>query len=158
MGKAVFRKILLVAGLLTLFYGARAQPRQITVKPLVGFYLNDRVHLEKGLNFMVINDRKDFIRHFGVVNKPDTPNFRFNDVVVMAMPPTREQYFLSFDEKGYRAGNYIEVYCEVKHDKHEITYTDYPIVTAAIPRFFSVRTVNFYDKESKKLLASVRVR
>ena len=117
MGKAVFRKILLVAGLLTLFYGARAQPRQITVKPLVGFYLNDRVHLEKGLNFMVINDRKDFIRHFGVVNKPDTPNFRFNDVVVMAMPPTHEQYFLSFDEKGYRAGDRKSTRLNSSHER-----------------------------------------
>jgi len=138
--------------------GVWAQPREFRLKQMTGFYLDDKIPLEKGYNFKVITNRRDFIKHFGLINKPDTPNLRFNNVIVWALPPTKEQWFLSFEEKATRAGNYIEVYCSVKHDKHEITYLDRPIVTAAIPKYFSVKTVNFYDKDSKKLLASVPIR
>lgn len=125
---------------------------------MTGFYLDDKIPLQKGLNFKVITNRRDFIKHFGLINKPDTPNLRFNHVIVMAMPPTKEQWFLSFEDTAVRAGNFIEVYCGIRHDKHDITYLDRPIVTAAIPRFFNVRTVNFYDRQTKKLLASVPIR
>ena len=124
----------------------------------MGFYLDEKIPLEKGLNFFVLDKRKEFIKHFGLINKPDTPNFRFHHVIVMAMRPTKEQWFLSFEEDAVKAGNFIEVYCNVRHEKHEITYFDHPIVTAAIPRYFSVRKVNFYDKETKKLLASVPIK
>lgn len=134
-----------------------AQPREFNLKSLTGFYLNEKIPLEKGLNFKVISNRKEFIKHFGLINKPDTPNFSKHHVIVMALPPTKEQWFLNFETKAYRAGNYLEVYCDIKHDKHKITYIDYPIVTAAIPRFFRVNTVNFYDRESRKLLASVPI-
>jgi len=156
--KTASKKILLACSLLLCCCALSAQPRQFNLRDMTGFYLDDKIPLHKGLNFMVISDRKDFIKHFGLINKPDTPNFRFHHVIVMAVPPTREQYFLSFNNIAYKAGNYIEVYCNVKYDKHKITYLDHPTVTAIIPRYFSVRTVNFYDKESKKLLASVPIR
>lgn len=158
MLSCVLKKIVVCSLVLLCSFCLHAQPKQFNVKMLSGFYLDDKIPLEKGLNFMVIDNRRDFIKHFGLINKPDTPNFRFHHVIVMAMPPTKEQYFLSFDEKAYKAGNYVEIYCTVTHDKHKITYYDRPIVTATIPRYFSVSTVNFYDKETKKQLASVKIR
>lgn len=135
-----------------------AQPRKFKLKPLTGYYLDDRIDLKDGLNFMVISNRRDFIKHFGLMNRPDTPNFDYHHVIVIALPPTKEQYFLSYEPEAAKAGDFIEVYCNIKHEKHKITYCDHPIVTAIIPRYFSVRKVNFYDKATKKLLESVEIR
>ncbi|HRO41688.1 MAG TPA: hypothetical protein PL009_02570 [Flavipsychrobacter sp.] len=152
------KKVLLILSLFIGTFKLSAQPREFKLKQLTGFYLDDKIPLEKGLNFKVITNRRDFIKHFGLINKPDTPNLRFNHVIVLALQPTKEQWFLSFEETAIRAGNYIEVYCSIKYDKHKITYLDRPIATAAIPKYFSVKTVNFYDKETKKQLASVQIR
>ncbi len=158
---SVFRLpgIVCVAFFLFLFdlpvYG---QPKKFKLRPITGFYLDEKIPLEKGFNFKIITNRKDFIKHFGLINKPDTPNFRIHHVIVMAMPPTKEQWFLNFEDTAVRAGNFIEVYCNTEHDKHKITYFDHPIVTATIPRFFYLNTVNFYDNKTKKLLGSIKVK
>ncbi|MBS1589582.1 MAG: hypothetical protein JST52_08220 [Bacteroidetes bacterium] len=135
-----------------------AQPRIFNIRRLTGFYLDSKTPLSKGQNFLVISNRKDFIRQFGQINKPDTPNFQFDYFIALAMQPTREQWFLDFETRATRAGSYIEVYCNIRYEKHKITYLDHPIVTATIPRFFNVHTINFYDNSTKKLLASIPIK
>lgn len=152
------KDIFFVLFLLLVGLQLHAQPRKFKLRQLTGFYLDDKVPLTKGFNFMIITNRRSFIKHFGLINKPDTPNLQYNQVIVMAMPPTKEQWFLSFEDTAVRAGNYIEVYCNVRREKHDITYLDRPIVTASLPKFFSVRTINFYDNKTKKLLGTVPVK
>lgn len=132
-----------------------AQPLTFQPRMLEGFYLDQKIPLKKGLNFFVITDRREFYKYFGKINKPDTPRFEFEDVIVMAMRPQNRQSFLSFAPDAMKAGNYIEVYCNAKHDKHKIPYTCYPIAVAAIPRYFSVTAINFYNNEKKKLYVSL---
>jgi len=150
---------LLITLCLSLFtMAAYAQPQQFKIKPLEGFFLDGKVPLEKGPNFFVIKDRKKFISWFGHINKPDTPNFDFVNVVVMALRPTKKQAQIGFYPNAVKAGNYIEIYCTIEENKFPLTYTAYPIVLASIPKYFSVTKVNFYDLEEKKLLASVPIK
>ncbi len=123
-----------------------------------GYYLDSKVPLKKGLNFFVISDRSKFIKYFGRINKADTPRFDFEHVLVMALPPSNKEAKLSFLPEAAKAGNFIEIYCNATSDKHEVPYTTHPIIVAAIPKYFSVTKVNFYNEESKKLLASLLLR
>lgn len=142
--------LLLFTFCLFTFSFCHAQPIYFKLRPMEGYNLDPKIKLEKGLNFFVISDRRNFIKHFGWINKPDTPRFDYEHVLVMAMPPTNTQAFLNFEKDAAKAGNYIEVYCGVKKDKHEIPYTEYPIVVAAIPKYFHVNQVRFYENDRKK--------
>jgi hypothetical protein len=137
---------------------AKAQPQWFKIRPLEGFFLDNKVPLKKGLNFFVIRDRKKFISWFGQINKPDTPNFDYVNVVVMALPPSKKYSQIGFYPNAAKAGTFIEIYCSVDKNQFELTYTAYPIVVATIPKYFSVTKVNFYNAEDKKLLASVPVK
>lgn len=151
-------KILTTLFLVFCVASAKAQPQWFKIKPLEGFFLDSKVPLKKGLNFFVIRDRKKFISWFGQINKPDTPNFDYDNVVVMALPASKKYSQIGFYPNAAKAGNYIEVYCSIDKNQFELTYTAYPIVVATIPKYFSVTKVNFYDAEDKKLLASVPIR
>ena len=135
-----------------------AQPREVHLRPLDGYFLDPKVPLKEGPNFFIIRDRNKFIKYFGRVSKPDTPNLRFNQVIVMALPPTDKQARIAFMPKAMRAGNYIEVYCIVEENKYPLTYTSYPIVLAEIPKYFGVSKVNFYNHATRELIESVRIR
>ena len=135
-----------------------SQPQYFNLKPMEGYFLNDEVPLKKGLNFFVISNREKFIKHFGLINKSNAPNFDYNHIIVMALPPSKMESKIAFLPKAARAGNYIEVYCEIEKKKHSVPYTTYPIVVATIPKYFSVTKVNFYNNENKKLLESVQIK
>lgn len=139
-------------------YCLNAQPRQFKLRPLEGFFLDAKVPLKKGVNFFHIHDRRTFIRYFGLISKPDTPNFDMEDVVVMALPPAKKTSTIGFMPTAAKAGNFIEIYCMVGKEQHKVPYIAYPIVVAAIPRYFSVTKINFYDAEKKKLLQTIPVR
>lgn len=126
-----------------------AQPIKFQPRIMEGYYLDQKIPLKKGINFFVIADRRAFYKFFGKLNRPDTPSFDYENVVVMAMRPQNRQWFLSFSPNAIKAGNYIELYCNERHDKHKIPYTCYPIAVAAIPRYFSVTTINFYNNKNK---------
>lgn len=114
-----------------------------------GYYLDAKVPLKKGLNFFVIKDRKLFQRYFGKQNRPDTPRFDFEEVIVMAMRPQKKESYLSFAPDAMKAGYYIEIYCHEDHKKFKIPYVFYPIAVAAIPKYISVTSINFYDNKNK---------
>lgn len=136
---------------------ARGQPLSFDLRQMEGFYLQSNISLEKGLNFFVIRTRRDFIRHFGLINKPDTPNFSREQVVVMALPPSAKESKLAFMPVGKKAGHYVEIYCVPQINIHRLTYTTYPIVVAAMPRYLHVTEINFYHNTNKKLLRKVRL-
>ena len=135
-----------------------AQPQYFRLKPMEGYFLDTKVPLKEGPNFFVISDRRKFIKYFGQINKPDTPNFNFDHVIVMALPPSKKQSLIGFMPQAAKAGNFIEVYCVMDLNKYPVTYTSYSIVAARIPRYFSVTRVNFYNDESKKLLETVYIK
>lgn len=152
------KQLVILCSALLICTAAFAQPLKFTPRSMEGFYLDERVPLKKGLNFFVITERKEFIKYFGLINKPDTPDFDYEAAIVVAMPPQDRQSFLSFTPHAFKAGNYVEIYFTAKHDKHKIPYTAHPIVVAAIPKYLSVTTVNFYEDEKKKLYKSIRIR
>jgi hypothetical protein len=137
-----------------------AQPTPLKLRPMTGYFLDPKYRLDEGPNFLVISDRGKFIKLFGQISKPDTPVFDFEHVLVMALPPTKEQMRLGFEIQAFRAGPYIEVYCTYERiSKHKLTYTSYPIVVAAIPRYFGVSQIRFYEtKKREKLLGVVKYR
>lgn len=135
-----------------------AQPLHIKLRFLEGYYANEKMHLKNGVNYMVISNERLFEKYFGKIDKKEKPNFDFEHVVIMMMRPTRKQYFLSFNENAIKAGNYIEIYCNVRKEKHELPYFDHPIAIAAIPKYFSVNKINFYSVEEHKLMESVAVK
>ncbi len=136
-----------------------SQPQSFEMRPLEGYYLDAKIPLKKGLNFFVISDQKTFTKYFGNIHKADAPRFDFEHVLVMAMPDTKKQMILEIAPNAVKAGNYIEVYCSAKKkNKHTLTYFDHPIVVIAIPKYFSVNEINFYDKEELKLLESIHFR
>lgn len=157
MSKFIFS----IIGFLLLYTSPlEAQPQPIELRILQGYYANEKLKLDDGVNYIVFSKERDFERYFGHIEKEDQPNFDFEYVIVMLTKPTKEQYFLSFKPAGMKAGDFIEVYCSVKYDKHELTYYDHPIAIAAIPKYFAVTKINFYNDDEKKreLLKAVKVR
>ena len=123
-----------------------------------GYYLLNSHPAGDKVEFSVISDERSFVKLFGKIDKDDYPNFDFEHVLVMAMQPTTKQYFLRFDEMAVKAGDFIEVYCSVRKEKHKLTYLDQPIAVAAIPKYLRLSRVDFYDTNTKKLLKSVHLR
>lgn len=134
-----------------------AQPQPLELRMLQGYHANDKLKLEKGVNYFVFSKQRDFERFFGASHAEDKPNFDYEHVLVMLTAATREQYFLSFNPTAYKAGNYIEVYCTERKEKHKLSYVDHPIAIVAIPKYFAVTRINFYSEKKKKLLKSLNV-
>lgn len=125
---------------------------------LHGYHANEKLRLNKGVNYLVFSKEREFERYFGKSFEEDKPNFNFEHVVVMLTKPTTDQYFLSFNEEAMKAGNFIEIYCNIHIENHSLPYTDHPIAIAAIPKYFVVEKINFYSAgKKKKLLKSVKV-
>ena len=135
-----------------------AQEQYFKLKPMEGYFLDSKVPLKEGPNFFVISDRRKFIKYFGNIKKADTPNFDYDHVIVMALPPSKKQSVVGFVPDAAKAGNFIEVYCIMETDKYPLTYTSYPIVAARIPKYFSVTKVSFYSNDKKELMETVYIR
>jgi hypothetical protein len=135
-----------------------AQPRYFQLKPMEGFFLENKIPLKEGPNFFVITNRQTFIKYFGLINKPDTPHFDYDNVIVMALPPSKKYSQIGFMPTAAKAGNFVEVYCLMDLNKYPLTYLSYPIVAARIPKYFSVTRVNFYRNETKELIETVYIK
>lgn len=147
---------LIAVAILGILTNAAAQPIPFQVRPLEGFILEDKVPLSDDVNFFVVSDLRRFTKMFGRITQPDTPNFEFDHVIVMAMKPTQREVYLRFLPEAFKAGNYLEVYCDVeKRGKHKLPYTYMPIAVAAVPKFFYVNQVRFYSAGKKKKLLGV---
>ncbi|RYZ53295.1 MAG: hypothetical protein EOP49_07585 [Sphingobacteriales bacterium] len=153
------KPLIALCSLLLSFTVSTAQPIALKLRPLEGYYVDAKYPLKKGPNFFVITNDFRFEQMFGKIDNPKGPDFELEHVVVMALPPMKRDAQLSFSPGIYKAGNYMEVYCSVKEDKkHKLPYVNYPVVVAAVPVYFSVSRINFYDQQTRELLASVPVR
>jgi hypothetical protein len=152
-------RYLLIFFLVLSGYISPAQPTNVKLRMLEGYYPLNGTYYHKGPNLWVITDQKTFDRYFGVINKPGAPDFEIEMVLVMTLPPTKRDAKLSFEKIGKRAGSYIEVYCDVQENLGKLPYVAYPTVVAAIPIYFKVSHINFYEaKKKKKLMKSVQCR
>lgn len=135
-----------------------AQPSTVKIRPLEGYFILDEHLLEKGINCLVISDRREFIKYFGLVNRPDTPQFTKEVMIVLALSPTKKQSKISLERATMKAGDYLEVYCGIQLNLFPLTYTAYPIVAGTVPRLPGITTINFYNQKGMKQMASLPVK
>lgn len=157
MVSRLVKRSLLALSLVLSYCIGWTQPQTLELRTLTGYHANDKLKLSKGINYLVFSNEREFERYFGKSYAEDKPNFDFEHVLVMITRPTDEQYFLSFAATASKAGNYIEVYCNVRKEKHLLTYIDHPIALVAIPKYFAVTSINLYSNKKKKLLKKVKV-
>ncbi len=128
---------------------AFAHPWTPELKPMEHYYYVGEKALSNGINCMVITNRKQMEKIFGRINRPDTPHFANENLLVMVMPETRKDTKLSYRASFVKAGNFLAIYCKVNHTKHTLTYTHYPIATAVVPKYKGVNQVYFYEERKK---------
>lgn len=134
-----------------------AQPIYVSLRPLSGYFIQERFQLKDKINYMVIENDRQFNRMFGKIKKNGAPNFELERVIVIACPPTQKQVIIGLYPKVAKAGNFMEVYCTYKEKHEKLPYTAYPVVLAAVPIYFAVRQFKFYDEESRKLITTVQL-
>ncbi len=149
-------KQLLVFTFCLLHFALSAQPVQVQIRPLRDYYFTgDGSQLKPGINCFAITDRQQFNKFFGKTNRPDTPAFASEIMLVMLMRESKQDSKLSFDKVDMKAGNFIEVYCSSKINKGKLTYTTYPIAVCAIPKYKGITKLNFYNYKTMKLIQTV---
>lgn len=135
-----------------------AQPKPVNVKPLHNYdFVGDGSDLKPGVNCFVITQRKHFDKFFGKSNRPDTPHFAKESVLVLLMPQTNKDSKLSFKQIDTKAGDFIEAYFYADLYKGTVNYKFYPLAMAIIPKYTGVKKVNFYN-ENMRLIKSVEVK
>lgn len=152
-------KSLLVAVFALMPFILFAQPVKVPVRPMQDYhFIGDNAALKPGVNCMVITNRKQFEKTFGKTDRPDTPSFANELMLVLLMPETRRESRLYFERISMKAGEFIEVYCKFDLNIHPLTYRYYPIITCAIPRFAAIHKINFYNERHMRLLESVLIK
>ncbi|WP_276131874.1 hypothetical protein [Polluticoccus soli] len=137
---------------------ASAQPKLVNVKPLYNYdFVGDASDLKPGINCFVITQRKHFDKFFGKTNRPDTPHFAKENVLVLLMPETRKDSKLSFKRVDTKAGDFIEAYCNLDLYKGTVNYKFYPMALAVIPKYPGIKKVNFYNDKTR-LIKSVEIK
>lgn len=150
------KKLLLF--LLAIGFGiiANAQPVPVEIKQLSGhYYVGTRQQLKDGVNCFVITDRKDYEEFFGKTDRPDTPKFSKEVMLVLLMPASKKDSKMEFKKVDMKAGDFVEAYVSLDLNKGRMPYETYPIATCAIPRYNGVKKVNFYNEKGMKLIQSV---
>jgi hypothetical protein len=136
---------------------AAAQPLRPALKPMPDYYFVGEKDLNSGVNCIVVTSRKQMEKLFGRINRPDTPDFSRELLLVMVMPATKKDPKLAYRSTFSVAGNFVEVYCDINYTRKTVTYIQNPIAVAVIPRYPNVTKVNFYDERRMRLLSSVPV-
>lgn len=143
---------------LLLGYTSYSQPQQVELKPMQDYYfLGDATHLKDGVNCYVITSRKDFKKIFGETNRPDTPFFDREWMLVLLMPKTQWHNKVDFQQISMKAGHYIEVYCKVVNSNKKLTYDFFPIKVCRIPKYKGVTKIKFYNERHMRPLSVVDV-
>lgn len=156
-------KTAVVAIILSLLFSATviAQPRRVEMRKLNGYFFSgNESMLKKGVNCYVITSAKEFEKFFGK-GRADTPHFSKEWMLMLVMPATTKDIKLDFDHVSMKAGNFMEVYCDLNKLKGKhLTYEINPLAVCAIPRFESVKTVNFYErrKSGLELMSAIELR
>lgn len=151
-------RILLILLLSVGFGNAYAQPQQVQMRKLQGYYYNGSdARLKSGVNCFVITEKKDYEKHFGT-GRGDMPDFEKNWILILVMPATKKDIFLDFNSVSMKAGNFIEVYCDFnKLRGKQLTYETNPLAVCMIPAFDNVNVVNFYEERKKGLELAAKI-
>lgn len=140
---------------------AYAQPSTVKVRHLRDYHYvgsNQMLELKEGINCFVLTNRKQYEKFFGTTTRPDTPDFANEVMLLLLMRSSNKDAKLAFQKIDMKAGNFIEVYCDVKTNLGKMTYTAYPTVACAIPRYSNVQIMKFYNAKNMRLIATVRVK
>lgn len=152
-------KQLLAFAFCFLHFTLSAQPQPVKIKPLRDYYfIGQGMLLKSGINCFAITDRETFDKFFGKTNRPDTPAFVSEIMLVMLMRESKQDSKLSFDRVDMKAGNFIEVYCSSNLNKGRLTYTTYPIAACTIPKYKGITKLNFYNSKNMKLVQAVALK
>lgn len=159
----MFNKIAIVTIFaIILSVGTFAQPTEVPMKKVSGFFFSgDQTMLQHGVNFFVLQKKQEFEKLFGK-GGADTPNFAKEWMLVMVMPATKKDVQLEYNSISMKAGTFVEVYCDLNKLRGKmLTYKANPIAVCIIPKYESVKTVNFYEERKKNelsLVSSVEVK
>jgi len=138
--------------------GCPAQPYNVILGPLKGYFISDKVELQSGMNYAVFSKAKTFNRYFGVAktmsNTIHYPDFNKEWVLMLALPPTRHETDIQFLH-AIRAGSVLHVYYKVKH-AYPLTYSMQPLELVLVPRTSEIKTVMFY--EGRKLMWTEKIK
>jgi hypothetical protein len=140
---------------------AFAQPTTVQVRHLPDHYFtggDQNIELKEGINCFVLTNRKQYEKFFGTTTRPDTPQFSKEVMLVLLMPSSKKDSKLAFQRVDMKAGNFIEVYCDVQTNMGKNTYTTYPVAACAIPRYANVTTMKFYDAKNMRRITTVPVK
>jgi hypothetical protein len=121
------------------------------------YYYVGKQQLKPGVNYFVISERKLFEKMFGKTNRADTPHFSKEVMLVLLVDETNKDAKLEVNKVNMKAGDFVEVYCDIDLNKGKLPYKAYPIATYVIPRYKGTDKVNFYDAKRLKLLESVMI-
>ncbi|RYE25275.1 MAG: hypothetical protein EOP51_04685 [Sphingobacteriales bacterium] len=150
------RKLLLSVMMICAYAAVQAQPTPVEIRQLPNhYYIGTRQQLKDEVNCFVIADRKEYEAFFGKTDRPDTPKFSKEIMLVLLMPLSKKDSRMEFKKVDMKAGDFVEAYCALDLNKGKMPYEAYPIVTCAIPRYAGVKKVNFYNDKNMKLLESV---
>lgn len=129
-----------------------AQPMVLKIDPYDNLFLNNNIHLNRGLNCKVFDNKMDFDKTFGFAktesNIIKVPDFDSVQVIMIALPADNHDADMSF-VSAIRAGETVAIYCKVKKKNYPLTYTAEHIAVASIPRIKGVNTFNFYEGNRK---------
>ncbi len=149
----------LLLALLCLYAGmVYGQPTPVAIKPMKDYqFAGDAGMLKSGVNCIVLSDRKQFEKIFGTTDRADTPQFAKEWMLVLLLPATKKEAKLDFRRISVKAGDFIEVYCNIETRIQPLTYSYYPISTCVIPKYPGIHKINFYHENNMRLLSVAEV-
>ncbi|MEZ5016688.1 MAG: hypothetical protein R2800_06530 [Flavipsychrobacter sp.] len=146
---------LFVATLIT-----HAQPKPVEMRMLQDHYFaGDESLLEQGLNTIVLTSRKEYEKYFGTTSRPDTPHFSKEWMLILVLPTTKYDASLVFERVSVKAGDFMEVYCNVDTKKKKLTYDHNPLAACVVPKQENISKVDFYNRrKGLHLMSTVNIR
>lgn len=138
------KQLILIMFLLLPFL-IKAQPEKVPIRFLQDYYYYGTTPLKEGVNAFIVTKRRDFEKLFGKTNRPDTPDFSKEWMVVLAMPKTKWNAKIEIDKVSTKAGSFIEVYTHIDDGRRKYSYDSYPIKVALIPKYKNIKKLNLYE-------------
>lgn len=156
----MMKQLLFLFSLLAITIIGYAQPKPVEMRMLQDHYFSgDESLLEDGLNTIVLTSRKEYEKYFGTTSRPDTPHFSKEWMLILVLPTTKYDASLIFERVSVKAGDFMEVYCNVDTKKKRLTYDHNPIAVCVVPKQANINQVDFYNRrKGLHLLSTVNVR
>lgn len=140
-----------------------AQPNTIEVKDMQHYYYfpergEENQNLKKGANCFVLTTRKEMDKMFGKTDRPDTPDFKKEWMLVILMPKAKWHNIVDMELSATLIGTSLMVFCKVKESNKKLTYDHNPIKVCTVPHFKQVKTIIFHSDKHQRIYASIPVK